>query len=270
MAQRNITGVHDSWAAGSTYEGFMGRWSRQLAAQLIPWLGIPRSVHWLDIGCGTGALATAICRRADPASVVGCDPAEPFIHFARGHSQDARLSFVVAGIGSLPRRSGGFGSITSLLALNFFPNSEAAVQEMRSVAAPQGTVSACVWDYAGEMQFLRHFWDAAVKLDSGARELDEGKRFPICNPEQLRGLFQSANLTDIRCEGIQVPTTFATFGDYWQPFLGGTGPAPSYVASLAPEHRTALSRQLQEALPRGGDGSIALTARAWAIRGNLN
>jgi SAM-dependent methyltransferase len=270
MAQNNIISVRDSWAAGSTYDGFMGRWSRRLATQFIAWLGIPRSVHWLDVGCGTGALANAVCSQADPASVVGCDPAEPFIEFARGHSQDTRLSFIVAGIGSLPRRPGGYGSVTSLLALNFFPNSEAAVQEMQSVARRSETVSACVWDYAGRMEFLRHFWDAAVKLDSPARELDEGKRFPICHPDALTKLFHSANLTDIRCEAIEIPTTFASFDDYWQPFLEGTGPAPSYVASLDSDRRTILSQKLEDALPRGVNGSIALTARAWAIRGTVS
>src|SRR5262249_31135444 len=159
---KRMTDVRDRWAAGSSYEDFMGRWSRHLALRFVSWLRIPAGVHWLDVGCGTGSLANAICTQADPASVVGCDPAEPFIEFARGHSRDARISFVAAGVGSLPRRSGGYGSVTSLLALNFFPDAEAAVQELRSVAAPRGTVSACVWDYLDGMEFLRHFWDAAA------------------------------------------------------------------------------------------------------------
>src|SRR5262245_19845340 len=127
-----MTDVRDTWAAGSSYEDFMGRWSRSLAARFVSWLRIPRGVHWLDVGCGTGSLADAICIHADPASVIGCDPAERFIEFARGQSPDSRITFVAAGVGSLPRRAGGYGSVTSLLALNFFPDSEAAVHEMRS------------------------------------------------------------------------------------------------------------------------------------------
>jgi SAM-dependent methyltransferase len=248
----------------------MGRWSRRLAVQFVSWLGIQPGVHWLDVGCGTGALANAISTHADPASVLGCDPAEPFIDYARNHSRDARLSFVAAGIGGLPRRPGGYGSVASLLALNFFPNSEAAIQEMRSLAAPHGTVSACVWDYGARMEFLRRFWDAAATVDSAAQALDEGKRFPLCHPDALTNLFRSQNLGDIRCEAIELPTTFASFRDYWQPFLGGTGPAPSYVASLDADRRAILSRKLEETLPRGPDGTIALTARAWAVRGTLN
>jgi len=46
-----------------------------------------------------------------------------------------------------------------------------------------GTVAAYVWDYAGQMQLMRYFWDAAVALDGVASALDEGQRFPICEPE---------------------------------------------------------------------------------------
>jgi SAM-dependent methyltransferase len=257
----------NGWAAGSTYEAFMGRWSRQLAPQFVSWLRIPGGVHWLDVGCGTGALTNAICSHADPASVLGCDPAEPFIEYARRHSGDVRASFVVAGAGGLPGRADGYGSVTSLLALNFIPDSEAAVHEMRSLTACQGVVSACVWDYGGGMEFLRCFWDAVAAMDSTARKLDEGERFPLCRPDALADLFRGEGLRDVRCEPIEIQTVFASFEDYWRPLLGGTGPAPSYVASLDADRRTTLARKLEQALPRGPDGTIALTARAWAVRG---
>jgi SAM-dependent methyltransferase len=248
----------------------MGRWSRILAPQFVSWLRIPRGAHWLDVGCGTGALADAICSHADPASVVGCDPAPPFVEFARGHSRDAREVFVIAGVGSLPRRDGGYDSVTSLLALNFVPDAESAVHEMRSVAAPRGTVSACVWDYSDGMQFLRRFWDAAASEDPAASGLDEGSRFPLCRRDALTGLFFGCGLRDVRCEPIEIHMTFPSFGDYWRPFLGGTGPAPSYVASLGAGRRAILERKLDEMLRQGPDGTITLTARAWAVRGTVN
>ena len=262
--------LRDEWVAGANYEDFMGRWSRRLARRFVSWLRIPHGVHWLDVGCGTGALTSAIYSDAAPASVLGCDPAEPFIEYARGHSGDARASFVIAGVGALPSRADGYGSVTSLLALNFFPDAVAAVREMRARTATGGVVSACVWDYAGRMDLLRYFWDAAAAVDTSARALDEGERFPLCRPEVLADSFRVAGLSDVRCESIEVSTEFASFEDYWRSFLGGTGPAPSYVASLDTEHRTRLARKLEQALRRGADGSIALAARAWAVRGNAN
>jgi SAM-dependent methyltransferase len=261
--------VHDRWAAGSAYEAFMGRWSRELAARFVSWLRVARGAHWLDVGCGTGSLTNAIVRDADPASVVGCDPAEPFIAFARGQLPDARKTFVVAGVGALPRRPAGYDSVASLLALNFFPDPGAAVEEMRTVAAREATVSACVWDYAEGMGFLRHFWDAAAIMEGTAPALDERNRFPICRPDALTTLFSSRGLADVRCDAIEIPTRFTSFSDLWQPFLGGTGPAPFYVASLDAERRMILARALDQRLPRGPDGTIDLIARAWAVRGKV-
>jgi len=260
--------VRDRWAAGSAYEQFMGRWSRRLAPLFVSWLRIARGAHWLDVGCGTGAMANAICSHGAPASVVGCDTALPFIDFAREHSQDARVSFAVCGVGGLPRLREGYGSATSLLALNFFPDPASAVHEMRSLTVPQGTVSACVWDYAGRMDFLRYFWDAAAALDPMARDLDEGARFPLCHPDPLMALFRDG-LGDVRCEPLEIPTDFASLDDYWRPLLGGTGPAPSYVASLDADRRELLARKLEATLPRGPGGAIPLTARAWAVRGTV-
>lgn len=262
--------AREHWAAGEHYEDFMGRWSRQLAPKFLSWLQIPTGAHWLDVGCGTGALTNAICALASPASVVGCDPSEAFIEHARRRSNDARVTFVHSGVGALPRHADGYGSVTSLLALNFFPDVEASIVEMRDLAVRGGTVSACVWDYAGRMDFLRLFWDAAIEVDANARGLDEGRRFPICHPQALVALFRRGGLHQVSCEPLEIPTPYASFDEFWDSFLGGTGPAPSYVASLSAAARERLARKLKETVPLQSDGSIDLIARAWAVRGTAN
>ncbi|MEN8008092.1 MAG: methyltransferase domain-containing protein [Candidatus Krumholzibacteriota bacterium] len=262
--------VSDRWAAGSTYEDFMGRWSRLLMPEFLAWLNLPAGIHWLDVGCGTGALTDAVCRLAEPASVVGCDPSEPFVRYARENQGSGPASFVVAGVGSLPTRPGGFGSVTSSLALNFFPEPDLAVGEMVRISGTGGTVSACVWDYEDGMEPLRYFWDAVAALDPKAADLDEGLRFPVCRPQALEKLFRDAGLGDVSCGPIEIATEFTDFNEYWQPFLGGTGPAPSYVASLEEERRLTLAQEIERALPRRPDGAITLTARAWAVRGDAS
>jgi len=259
--------LSDSWAAGAVYEDFMGRWSRLLAPRFVSWLSVRPDASWLDVGCGTGALADAICAVANPASVVACDPSEPFIDYARRQKIGSRVSFVAAGVGQLPTRPGGFDSVTSLLALNFFPELDAAVDEMRRITAVNGLVSACVWDYSGRMEFLRFFWDTVRAVDPGAAELDEGTRFPICRPDALESLFRGAGLAEVVSDSIEIPTRFPSFAEFWEPLLGGTGPAPSYVAGLDHSQREALAARLDRLLPREADGPIALVARAWVVRG---
>jgi SAM-dependent methyltransferase len=257
---------NDEWGAGQSYEDFMGRWSRLLAPRFASWLSVRPGANWLDVGCGTGALADAICAGANAASVVACDPSAPFIEYARRRQVDPRISFVIAGIGELPTRPSGFDCVTSLLALNFFPEPVAAIREMRRITASNGLVSACVWDYAGRMEYLRYFWDSVASVDASSAGLDEGIRFPICTPNALDVLFREGGLADVVYDSIDIPIRFSTFAEFWKPFLGGTGPAPSYVASLDLTRRNELATRLERSLPREG-GAIALTARAWVVRG---
>jgi hypothetical protein len=128
-------------------------------------------------------------------------------------------------------------------------------------------VAAYVWDYAGEMQFMRHFWSAAVDIDPAAYDLDEGRRFPLCQPDPLRELFQGAGLGAVEVRRIDIATDFRDFDDYWMPFLGGQGPAPSYAKSLSDEQLASLRERIRAGLPFASDGSIPLMARAWAVRG---
>ena len=146
-----MTKPGDRWLAGDAYEQYMGRWSRPLARRFVDWVDVDASGHWLDVGCGTGALTSAICQHRAPASVVACDPAEPFVEHARKNLSDARVSFVVAGADSLPSRDGGFDAIVSGLALNFMPDPAEAIAMMRERLRPGGTIAAYVWDYAGKM-----------------------------------------------------------------------------------------------------------------------
>ena len=254
-----------TWAAGDRYEPYVGRWSRRVAPEFLAWLAIPAGKRWLDVGCGTGALSQTILASAQPAEVAGVDPSEGFLAFARTRAPQAE--FRVGDAQALPFEDDSFDAAVSGLVLNFVPDPAKAAAEMRRVVRPGGTAAAYVWDYAGEMQLMRQFWDAAAAVDPAARALDEGPRFPLCQPDALRALWTAAGLQDIEVRTIDVPTVFKDFDDYWSPFLGGQGPAPTYCMSLPEDHRARLRRHLHDTLPFEADGSIHLIARAFAVRG---
>jgi SAM-dependent methyltransferase len=257
----------NTWASGVAYEPYVGRWSRLIAREFLAWLAVPPNACWLDIGCGTGALSQTILEVASPQSVLGVDPSEGYLAFAREQIQDTRADFLLGDAQSLPDFSSAYDTVVSGLVLNFVPQPGQALREIVRAVRKGGTVAAYVWDYAGQMQLMRYFWDAAVALDPTASTLDEGQRFPLCQPEPLRQLFQTAQLGKVEVRSIDVPTTFRDFDDYWFPFLGGQGPAPGYAMSLSEERRVALREHIRATLPIAPDGSIHLTARAWAVRG---
>src|SRR6266540_6340301 len=220
------------WAAGEAYEPYVGRWSRLVAREFLDWLAIEANRVWLDVGCGTGALSETILACAHPSQVIGIDPSPGFVAFARKRIRDPRASFQVGDAQNLPVQDAAADVVVSGLVLNFVPDTARAVREMRRTIRVGGTVAGYVWDYAGEMQMMRHFWSAAVALDPAAQPLDEGNRFPICHPDRLPALFRENGFADTAVRAIDVPTVFADFDDYWRPFLGGQGPAPGYCMSL--------------------------------------
>ncbi len=258
----------DPWDNGTLYEPFMGRWSRKIASLFLKWLAKPAGLRWLDVGCGTGALSGLIAERHSPAEVLGIDPSDAFISEAvKAAAELDNLKFKVGSVENIPAADGSYDLAVSALALNFFPDPVAGLQEMMRVIHPGGEIAIYVWDYAEGMQMLRYFWDAATALDPSARVLDEAVRFPICRPHVLERIFKEAGLVVNEIRALESPTVFTTFEDYWHPFQGGVGPAPGYLAGLAPEAQKRLANALRSTLPVKTDGTIPLISRAWGISG---
>lgn len=255
-----------NWASGDAYEPYVGRWSRLVATEFVRWLAVPPGRRWVDVGCGTGALTSTILRDAAPSSVVGVEPSEAFAAYAAAHVPDAE--FHVAGATALPLADESADVLVSGLVLNFVPDHAAAVAEARRVVRAGGVAAAYVWDYADGMQLMRHFWDVAGELDPAVRAVDEAALFPICDPGALGALWGTA-FADVEVTGITVPTVFRDFDDYWTPFLAGGAPAPAYAVSLEADRQVALREALRARLAVDADGSIPLTARAWAVRGRV-
>ena len=263
--------IADAWVRGEVYERYVGRWSRLVAREFLGWLNAPPAGRWLDVGCGTGALSQTILDMAQPADIVAVDPSEGFVGHARAHLVAPNVRVEIGDARALPVGDGEFDAIVSGLVLNFVPAADQpqAAAELRRAGKPGGIIAAYVWDYTGEMQLMRYFWDAAVALDPAGQDIDESRRFPLCQPEPLSTLFRGAGLAGVEVRAIDIPTVFRDFDDYWTPFLGGQGPAPSYAMSLSEENRATLRDHIRSLLPIEADGSIHLIARAWAVRGTV-
>jgi len=256
----------DKWQGGDAYERYMGRWSRQLAPRLLAWIDVPPARRWLDVGCGTGALCNAILEHTAPAAVIGVDPSEGFLAAARDRL-GTRVTFHRADASRLPLDDAAVDVAVSSLVLNFVPDAVAALREMARVTVDAGRIAACVWDYAGTMDLIRTYWDAAAQLGALAPGQDQGERFPLCRPEALAAAFADAELVRVDVSAIELMMRFVDFDDYWQPFLGGQGPAPAHAMGLSMPVRDRLRESIRARVPTQADGTIVLAARAWAATG---
>jgi len=259
--------MDDPWLSGFAYEKFMGRWSTLVAQKFLTWLAIPPERTWLDVGCGTGSLTKLILENHQPKEIISIDSSSEFISHAQRSIPSPSARFRVGLAQSLDLDSNSIDAVVSGLVLNFIPEPKVAMVEMFRVTKPGGKIGIFVWDYAEGMQMLRYFWDAAVELDNTANTFDEGLRFPLCQEGQLESLFNEAGLNQVEATAVEVKTVFQDFDDYWQPFLGNVGPAPSYVMSLDETARQKLEDKLRKSLPIDPNGSISLTAKAWAVKG---
>ena len=211
-------------------------------------------------------MSAAILDGCEPRAVIGVDPSDGFLATAGEHLSD-RATLRRGSATELPLPDRSVEAVVSGLVLNFVADQAAALAETARVAVPGGTVAASVWDHAGRMELMRQFRDAAVAIDADAASLDEGVRFPLCRPAALEKLFVGAKLEQVAVAGIDIATPFASFDDYWEPFLGGQGPAPADAMSLPEAARARLRDRIREGLPHSAQGSFALVARAWAVRG---
>ncbi|HEX7906270.1 MAG TPA: class I SAM-dependent methyltransferase [Chitinophagaceae bacterium] len=256
----------DTWNSGDPYEYFMGRWSKLMAPEFLKWLDLPYNLSWLDIGCGTGALSETINLRCKPARLSCIDPSADFLEKAKEKLGD-KVEFAIGNASNIPEANNSVDVVVSGLALNFFPDLNSAFSEIKRVLKVKGIMAAYVWDYAGRMDFLRLFWDTVIEINPDAKNHDEGIRFPICNIDNLKKTFREAGLTEIETTFLDIYTVFKNFEDYWNPFLGGQGPAPTYLASLPGNLKNEIKSLLLKKLPAEPDGSIRLLARAIAARG---
>jgi len=257
----------EMFAGGGAYERFMGRWSRRLAPLLVTFARVAGGDSVLDAGCGTGALSFAIGDMVPSARLTGVDPSAAYVHDAQARAPADRMRFLVGDARALEFPDASFDKTLSLVVMNFVPDPARAVEEMTRVTRPTGVVAAAVWDYGQGMEMLRAFWDEAVALDESSASRDE-RNMPLCRQGELATLWRTGGLERVEEQPLEIEMPFASFDDYWLPFLGGQGPAGAHVAGLTDAARSALEARLRARLLGGrADRAFTLRARAWAVRG---
>jgi len=257
------------FSTSAAYERYMGRWSRRLVPEFIAFAKVGRFDKVLDVGTGTGAVAAGLVASMPSVTVVGVDPSEAFIAYARTNVDTDRTSFELGDAQSLRFADATFDQTTALLVMNFIPDHDKAVREMRRVTRRGGAISACVWDYDSGMEMIRIFWDELV-AEVPALAAKHQRNMKFARAGELGDLWRKAGLVNVEEKPIVIEQPFGSFDDYWQPFLGRTGAAGALVGSLSAEQRVALEARLRKAvLGAGPDRPFTLKARAWCVRGEV-
>ena len=249
------------------YEEMMGRWSRLLAPLFVEFARVQDGDVVLDVGCGTGLLASTLARITRAAKIVGIDPSAAFIQAARSQIIEPRVTVELGDAQNLSYPSASFDRCLALLIVNFIPDAPKAAKEMRRVTKPGGLVATAMWDASPANELNHCLWIAA-------RELDPNVKRPANMPgsygsaEALSTLLADAGLSGIEVQDLSIPCEFSSFEEHWRRYLTGEGPNGNYVLGLSEDRRAALKDKLRENLfGNRPDGPFTLKAKAWAVRG---
>jgi ubiquinone/menaquinone biosynthesis C-methylase UbiE len=251
---------------GRAYERMMGRWSRLAGASFIDWLGAPKGLGWLDVGCGNGAFTEELIARAAPKSVAGIDPSEGQIAYAREREGTRMASFRVAGAQDLPFEDRSFDAAIMALVIAFVPDPAKAVREMARVVRRGGLVATYMWDVMNRGVPLYPLNDAlkSIGLERPMPPSSEASR-----TEAMQGLWKDAGLEAIESREIAIQVSFTDFDDYWASNVVPIGPQGALIAAMSPSQFEALRKALREILPIDSKGRITYEARANAIKGKV-
>jgi ubiquinone/menaquinone biosynthesis C-methylase UbiE len=251
---------------GAGYEKFMGQWSRMVGRIFLDWLSLPAGLKWLDVGCGTGAFTEVIQQVCNPSEIVAIDPSAAQVSYATSRKTADLVQFKVADARAMPFENGRFDVAASALVLNFIPDREKAVAEMRRVVRAGGAVAAYVWDFAGDRGTAQHLHFAITELE-GPGYRAGGLNTESTEQNSLKALFENAGLTGVVTRSIDISLAYKDFDDYWNSNTSSGTPIGSLVKGLTEEKRQRLKQLVKAKLPANRDGKIAYTARANAVRG---
>ncbi|MBV9432271.1 MAG: class I SAM-dependent methyltransferase [Hyphomicrobiales bacterium] len=253
------------------YEQMMGRWSRELAALFIDFVGVRDGESVIDVGCGTGSLTFALLDAARDLRLTAIDYSPVFLDAARAKPKAETVRFEQADATALPFADASFDRALSLLVLHFVPESKRALAEMRRVVKPGGRVAAAVWDGSGGYLAQRLFWDtAACLLPSGDEARKRAYSRPLSRKGEMRSAFLEAKLADVVETSLTIRMNYADFADYWGPIAAGEGPLGAFFQKLDAKEKATIERGVRAAFQGGGpDGPRSFIASAWACSGRV-
>lgn len=239
------------------YARFMGRYAAPLAEVFAAYAGVGVGDKVLDVGCGPGALTAHLLSVG--AEVAAIDPSRPFIDALRARFPDIDVRRGTAE--ELPYDTATFDAALAQLVVHFMTDPVVGLRHMARVTRRGGVIAACVWD--GPTGALAPFWDAVHVIDPEAEDeaLLAGARMG-----HLTELFEAAGLRDVEEDSIAVDVVHPTFGEWWEPYTYGVGPAGDYVQKLDRDGRARLEAVARQRL---GAGPFTVRAAAWTARGTV-
>jgi SAM-dependent methyltransferase len=220
----------DVWGAGAWQdagEALLAPAHDELMRRLAPATG----ERWLDVACGTGAVARRAARAG--AVVVGVDLAPRLIETARrlAAAQHLTISFDVGDTERLPYADDTFDVVCSAHGVAFAADHRAAAGELARVCSPGGRLGVTFWQSHPELERLMDRVGLPRPSDAD-RPRDWGRREYVTT---LLGAAFDLEFSDQMCAWRA-----ASGEDAWGQFVASNGRAKLGVAAMPEAAREQL------------------------------
>jgi SAM-dependent methyltransferase len=255
------------FADGEAYERLMGRWTRRAGDIFLDWLDIPANVRWLDVGCGNGAFTEALIARCAPVEVIGVDPSEGQLAFARTRRGAQSAQFRIGDAQALPFGDDGFDVAVMALVITYLSDPGKAVAEMARVVRPGGWVGTYMWDIPAGGTPVHPIY---VAIESLGMPSPRPPGAAVSRLDAMRALWKGAGLESIETQVIRIPVAYSDFDDFWDSNTGPVGPHGKAIQQMSQTVRARFRARLREQLPVGPDGCIAYQSFANAVKGRVS
>ncbi len=189
--------------------------------------------RWLDLACGTGAIAERAA--AAGAQVTGVDLAPALIETARERAAERglQIDYVVGDAERLELPDASFDKVSSTCGIMFAPDHGAAARELIRVTKPGGRIALASWTPASGLAAMFKVMAPYLAAPPPSSPFDWGDETHV---RQLLGDAFELELEE------QVSTLTVPSGeDYWQLFSTSYGPTKTLADSLG-ERREDLHR----------------------------
>ncbi len=191
--------------------------------------------RWLDVACGTGAVAERAARAG--ASVVGLDLSPVLIETARELAEEQGIEIdyrvgdceAMAGIDD-----GSFDVVASTCGIMFAPDHEAAARELGRVVRSDGRVGLANWTPEGGLGRMFTMMSPFQPAPLPSSPFDWGRESRVV--ELLEPYFE------LHIEEHESTLEVADGEEYWQLFATSYGPTKTLAESLGRERHEDFHR----------------------------
>jgi ubiquinone/menaquinone biosynthesis C-methylase UbiE len=210
----------------------------------------------LDVACGPGSVTRLAAARSGPTGrVTGCDVSPAMLMIAAGLGQvtgGASIDYRQASADCLPVPDEDFDVVCCQQGLQFFPDRQAALAEMRRALRPGGRIGIAVWKHIEQSRPFA-ILETAIRTVAGAQIADRYRTGPWGLPDaaDLYALLSNAGFADITVTSHELAVTFEAGGEQLAGTLAASGVASELQALPAQDKArlravvTELSRPLQ-------------------------